>query len=76
MAAAPASDAATREGRHCLRVGAVSIFFFSFHESRRRGADLGHFGLNRANSGRIGRYRRNEGFLRWIDLGQHKKNKK
>ena len=28
--AAPASDAATCEGRHCSRVGAVSSFFFFF----------------------------------------------
>ena len=61
-AAAPASDAATRERRRCLRVGAASKIFFS--DSRRLGSDSGRFPPNRAVSGetaesvRIGRNRR------------------
>ena len=50
----------TREGRGCLRVGAVSSFFFFFRfttraNSRQCGADAGQCEL--ADSGRIGPYR-------------------
>ena len=67
MAAAPASDAATRGGRRCLRVEPrpVFFFFFSFPDSRRLApirlrraptrAEPGRFAPIRAESDRIGR---------------------
>ena len=53
-ATAPASDAATRKRRCCLRVGAASFFFFSV--SHRLGIDLGRFALNRADLRPLGPY--------------------
>ena len=60
--AAPASDAATCEGRHCSRVGAVSSFFFFFFsttcaDSRWRGSYSSRIALNRADLRRLGLYR-------------------
>ena len=58
MAAAPASDAATREGRRCLRVEPRPVFFFRFRiraDSRRFGSDARRTGPIRAESDRIGR---------------------
>ncbi|KAM3701221.1 hypothetical protein ACJW31_05G155400 [Castanea mollissima] len=86
-AAAPASDAATRRRRRCLRVRAASgnkkpFFPARFgairSDSRRYGADSGRRARNRADSARIGPYRVKSVRPKSADTGRNskKKNKK
>ena len=85
MAAAPASDAATRGGRRCLRVEPRPVFFFfSFPDSRRLAliqlqraptrAEPDRFTPIRAESDRIGRIL--VCFGRKKEIGRRKKKKK
>ena len=74
MAAAPASDAATRGGRRCLRVEPRPVFFFLFFfvsgfaptraDSAPTRAHSRRTGPIQSDSGRIGSYRPNTGVFR------------